>query len=317
MTTISLKNQALKIPPGTIVIGKWHQNQYQIIKPLGYGAQGTVYLANSDYGRVALKFGNDNSTITSEVNILKSFSHVQGEALTPKLYDVDDWITNRGTLSFYAMEYINGTSLTECIKVRGFEWTSVFALQLLKSLHRLHEEGWVFGDLKPENLIVTSRPLKVRWLDVGGVTRIGRSIKEYSEFYDRGYWGLGDRKAEPSYDLFAVAMIVIHAATMRHPQKGHRPSQELMTIIRNEPKLLPYETILLKAINGQYSSAADMRHEFVTLISETKTNEQRKPVYGHQPNRSRSKKKKEWKGTLALVLTLTFAYVLYITLFIM
>ena len=38
---------------------------------------------------------------------------------------------------------------------------------------------------------------------------MGSSIKEFTEFYDRGYWGLGSRKAEPSYDLFAVAMIMI------------------------------------------------------------------------------------------------------------
>ena len=39
----------------------------------------------------------------------------------------------------------------------------------------------------------------------------GRAIKEFTEFYDRGYWGLGSRKADPAYDLFAVAMIMINA----------------------------------------------------------------------------------------------------------
>ena len=35
-----------------------------------------------------------------------------------------------------------------------------FVLQFLNDLDNLHENGWVFGDLKPENLIVTGPPPK-------------------------------------------------------------------------------------------------------------------------------------------------------------
>ncbi|WP_347836547.1 hypothetical protein [Gracilibacillus sp. JCM 18860] len=56
-----------------------------------------------------------------------------------------------------------------------------------------------------DNLIVSRNPVRLRWVDVGGTTLIGRSIKEYTEFYDRAYWQMGTRRAEPSYDLFALA----------------------------------------------------------------------------------------------------------------
>ena len=94
---------------------------------------------------------------------------------------------------------------------KGKTWLPILILQLLSDLENLHNQGWVFGDLKPDNLIISGPPVKIRCIDVGGTTMIGRAIKEYTEFFDRGYWGEGSRKAEVTYDLFAVAMIMINA----------------------------------------------------------------------------------------------------------
>ena len=83
-------------------------------------------------------------------------------------------------------------------------------VQLLSSLSVLHQQGWVFGDLKPENLIVTGPPAAIRCIDVGERQNKAARLKSIRSFTTRGYWGYGTRKAEPSYDLFAVAMIMIH-----------------------------------------------------------------------------------------------------------
>ena len=45
MMSHSLKSQC-KVAPGTVIQGKWHQNRYSIIKELGHGANGIVYLAH-------------------------------------------------------------------------------------------------------------------------------------------------------------------------------------------------------------------------------------------------------------------------------
>ncbi|HET6871513.1 MAG TPA: protein kinase family protein [Sporolactobacillaceae bacterium] len=315
MPTHISKKQDFNIPPGTIITGKWHQKQYQILKPLGYGAQGSVFLAHSERGRVALKFAWDNSNVTSEVNVLNKFAKVRGSALGPSLYDVDDWITNRGSFSFYAMEYINGTSLFDCIKVRGFEWAPIFTSQLLRDLYRLHQEGWVFGDLKPENLIITGPPLKIRWLDVGGITQNGRSIKEYTEFYDRGYWGMGSRKAEPSYDLFAVAMIMINLADFKRLEKTDQPQKQLLTKVNQHPLLTPYSDVLTKALKGEYKHALEMREELLEKTNETIGQVHR---INNMDQRGRAQKKKnEWKGTLVLAAFIFFAYFIYVTFFVM
>ena len=65
--------------------------EYIIIKELGYGANGVVYLAQWHNQHVALKISDNGTSITSEVNVLKSFAKVQGSVLGPSLLDVDDW----------------------------------------------------------------------------------------------------------------------------------------------------------------------------------------------------------------------------------
>ena len=256
---------------GTIIKGKWHHKVYTVHKTLGYGATGTVYLAEGKEGLVALKISDDSMAITSEVNVLRHFSKVQ-DCLGPSLLDVDDWVfPGQGkTLPFYVMEYLKGNDFLSFISKNGNEWLSVLVLQLLSDLDRLHQEGWVFGDLKPDNLLVVGPPSRVRWLDVGGTTMKGRSIKEFTEFFDRGYWGMGTRKAEPSYDLFAVAMIMINSAyPRRFSKKGeignHFP--ELVKAVGAAPSLRKYEKVIIKAIQGRYPSAQEMRQELIETIS--------------------------------------------------
>lgn len=74
-------NQTCNLLPGTVVEGKWHHNKYRIVKPLGQGATGIVYLAEGRSGLAALKVSGNSMSITSEVNVLKHFSKVRGVPL--------------------------------------------------------------------------------------------------------------------------------------------------------------------------------------------------------------------------------------------
>jgi serine/threonine protein kinase len=311
-----------KVNPGTIIEGKWHKNRYVIVKELGFGANGIVYLARTNNQQVALKMSDNSISITSEVNVLKSFAKVQGSYLGPSLLDVDDWVNNLGLISFYAMEYIEGPDLLTFIGSKGNAWTAVLILQLLSDLDKLHQAGWVFGDLKPENLIVTGPTPKIRCIDVGGTTLKGRAIKEFTEFFDRGYWGLGSRKADPSYDLFAVAMIFIHCTYRNRFSKTTGGIEQLRGMIRQKPELKKVEAVLVKALTGGYSSAKEMRADLLTSFSGSYTDKQ--PPTHRKANTSRSKQlvnrtrqtKQNKKGgmfeTVILVVAILFFYFVYI-----
>jgi serine/threonine protein kinase len=265
MMNHSLKNQC-KLNVGQVIIGKWHRNQYTITKELGFGANGIVYLAQSKNQYVALKLSDNGMSITSEVNVLKSFAKVQGSTLGPSLLDVDDWVKGTGTISFYVMEYIHGLSFLEFVEQKGKSWMPILVLQLLSDLEKLHSSGWVFGDLKPENLIVTGPPPKIRCIDVGGTTIQGRAIKEFTEFYDRGYWGLGSRKADPKYDLFAVGMIMINTAYPKRFNKKSGGINQLTQMINGKSELSKYKDFILSALSGHYSTAKEMRMNLLDIV---------------------------------------------------
>ncbi|WP_079504203.1 protein kinase domain-containing protein [Mesobacillus jeotgali] len=264
MMNPSLKNLC-KVIPGTIIEGKWHHNRYTIIKELGFGANGIVYLARHNNIQVALKMSDNGMSVTSEVNVLKAFAKVQGSALGPSLMDVDDWERPGKKVSFYVMEFIKGPDFLAFLQQKGPDWTGVMILQLLADLQQLHENGWIFGDLKPENLIVTGPPARIRCIDVGGTTLQGRSIKEFTEFFDRGYWGLGSRKADPRYDLFAVAMIIVNTSYPKRFTKKSGGISEIMDMVKQKPDLGIYEKVIYNALSGKYQSAKEMRTDLLQV----------------------------------------------------
>ncbi|RFU60360.1 serine/threonine-protein kinase [Bacillus sp. V59.32b] len=325
MMNNTLRNQC-NVLPGTIITGKWNKNDYKIIKELGCGANGIVYLAENNRQYVALKLSDNGVSIMSEMNILKAFSKVQGSILGPSFMEADDYVKNGKMMPFYVMEYIKGESYLPFIQNNGQAWIGVLMLQLLSSLSILHKQGWVFGDLKPENLIVTLPAYKIRCIDVGGTTLVGRSVKEFTEFFDRGYWGMGSRRADPEYDLFAVAMIMINSSYPTRFSKNGEGYTQLKDLVRQKKELTPYKAIIEKALLGKYSSADEMRHDLIGILNRQSTKKQapKSTPSGNlsatsQTRKTRSNNKKSLKKrkgsmieTVVLVTIVSMLYMLYI-----
>ncbi|OIJ20508.1 serine/threonine protein kinase [Anaerobacillus alkalidiazotrophicus] len=311
------KSQVCNLSPDTKILGKWHKQPYKIVRELGNGATGSVYLAESPKGLVALKIGLNSMAITSEVNVLKHFSKVQGQILGPSLIDVDDWVTQEGTFPFYVMEYLKGQGLIPFMQGKGSEWVGILIVQLLGDLDRLHQAGWVFGDLKPDNLIVIGPPARVRWIDVGGTTLLGRSIKEYTEFFDRGYWGLGTRRAEITYDLFSVSMIIINICYPKRFEKNGEGLKQLKEKIEKHPTLKQYDFVLLNGLQGKYSNAQLMKKDVISAISKSKSSFTQSPTkHAKKPTTtnkdSRGEKSNGLIETFLFASFLLLAYILYL-----
>ena len=94
------------------------------------GQMGLSILQSGIILMLPLKLSDNGISITSEVNVLKSFAKVQGSALGPSLLDVDDWGSKSGKMSFYVMEYIKGPDFMTFIEQKGSSWTSGFNLAI-------------------------------------------------------------------------------------------------------------------------------------------------------------------------------------------
>src|SRR5699024_1122649 len=148
------------------------------------------------------------------------------------------------------------------------------------------ESGWVFGDLKNDNNLISDAPPMVQFIDVGGTTKIGRSIKEYSEFYDRAYWHLGTREAEPSYDLFAVVMVSL---AIFYPDKFKRTADSRRLIIhklRAIPELKLYNRSFQNAVLGKYETAGHMKDELMQQVAS-------RPMAAREEGKSKSAYRRE------------------------
>lgn len=259
-------------PAGTVITGKWRKSRFIVRRVLGKGANGVVYLVQKEGSRdpYALKMGFDTLDLQSEINVLMSLQSKRKTSESPKggprmpyLLEVDDFKGPDGDIPFYVMRYIRGTSLHHFIRKRGHEWIGLTGLRLLEKLNGLHRFGFIFGDLKPENVMVSDVG-RVELIDYGGVSSIGRSVKQFTEWYDRGYWNAGSRTSDEGYDLFAFAVLVIQmlneeelkAAATRHlPQT--RSAAQLLSIVQRSPKLKVYAEWLGRAIRGEFSGSRE------------------------------------------------------------
>ncbi|WP_235941727.1 protein kinase domain-containing protein [Paenibacillus puerhi] len=250
----------LSFSPGTVIIGKWNKNEYQVERLLGEGANGKVYLVKRGKKSYALKLGFDTLEHQSEVNALKVLS---GSSTSfQQVWIESDDLEWKGTeYPFSVMRYIKGKSLTDFLRDKGLDWTYLIGQHLLRKLVELHASGYAFCDLKAENMRVTEYG-EVELIDFGGVTAKGRSVKQFTEVFDRGYWSAGERTACDGYDLFSFAVLLlsvtdrerkfVQAAAML-PQ--NRSTDVLLDMLKTNRHLSAVEPVLRKALTGRYETS--------------------------------------------------------------
>lgn len=254
---------------GFAICGKWNKRSYRIERLLGEGANGKVFLVQSGKQTYALKFGFDTVDLQMEVNVLRELDKVSPQ---PFLIDADDAIIGETAYPFYVMRYIRGVTPRYYIGRNGFDWFYMIGLNLLRKLHALHRQGYVFGDLKSDNVLVFGYG-EVELVDFGGVTERGRSVKQFTELYDRGFWNAGERIADDGYDLFGFAVLCLEIGGMGKqlgelarglPQS--RCPADLEKLIDECPHCRAVAATLKKAVAGKFASSFEAAKEWKAAL---------------------------------------------------
>ena len=134
---------------------------YRIVRALGEGGMGTVYLAVRDDDvfrkRVALKVlkrGTDTEAVVrrfrTERQILAGLDH-------PNIARLLDGGTTDNGLPYLVMEYVEGTPLDDYADAHGLDTTSRIRLflQLCAAVQYAHQNLVIHRDIKPANVLVT------------------------------------------------------------------------------------------------------------------------------------------------------------------
>ncbi|NBI30824.1 protein kinase family protein [Chengkuizengella marina] len=267
MTTSYKSTNTTVLHEGFKIQGKWNKKNYEIQRLLGEGTSGKVYLVNYNQNVFAMKIGLDEISLQSEINVIKKIN----KKLEPdkKIFiDSDDFELNGKIYSFYIMKYIQGLDAKLFLNSNGQQWFHLVGLNILNQLQKLHQMNFIFGDLKIENVIVSEFG-KVTLIDYGGVTPKGRSIKQFTEIYDRGYWINGTRKADEAYDIFSFAilcLILTGALSISNLTSEKRSGSYLLKRAKTNPHCKRMIPFLEKALNGTFSSTRCAREEWKKLM---------------------------------------------------
>ena len=145
---------------------------YRVVRELGRGGMGVVYLAERDDGefrrQVAIKLLRNSPDaeelhrrFIAERQILASLSH-------PHIAQLLDGGTTDGQLPYLVMEYVDGLPMTTYCDRHGLDIASRVRLfvDVCRAVNSAHQNLVIHRDIKPGNILVTASG-QVKLLDFG------------------------------------------------------------------------------------------------------------------------------------------------------
>lgn len=222
--------------------------RYQVLRQLGEGAMGSVYLAEdtSLHRQVALKIPKLGSI--DDVDFRQRFyreARAAAGLVHPGICSVFDVNEHEGTL-FMTMQYIDGQPLSRFVGTAHFQSVdAVLALiqKIAEAVGHAHENGIVHRDLKPANILVDDqrRPYvtdfglarRVEQDDESRITREGHLLGTPAYMAPEQAAGRQD-EIGPASDIYALGVILFELLTARLPFEGTTPAI-LAAALRDKP----------------------------------------------------------------------------------
>ena len=252
----TLRSQSLQTPVRDQpvrdqMIGRVVKGRYQIMKRLGEGGMGTVYLADQvSIGRkVALKllrgtYAMDDEFIARfrrEARLAASLNH-------RNIVTVYDFDQGDDESLFIAMEYLNGEKLSDVIRRDGpldLNRAVRLCLQCAEGLEAAHRAGVIHRDIKPDNIMVIGEEaverIKLmdfgiaRLRDVAATSRLTRpDVIMGTPAYMAPEQAEGKETSEKT-DIYALGVVLYEMLSGEVPFKANTPAAVLLKQIQESP----------------------------------------------------------------------------------
>lgn len=274
--------KAVKLKPldeGTVLNGR-----YEIVRKIGGGGMGAVYLASDQNLGGVLRAVKEmvQSYIEEEqqdkaINDFKRESMILSTLDHPSIPTIYDYFFDQKESRFYlVMKYINGGDLAARLRSspegRLDEKTvTEWAVQIADVLDYLHNRPTtiIYRDLKPSNVMIDGNSGRVMLIDFGIARSVNKEEKGVTAVGTMGYAPpeLFSGNVEPRSDIYSLGSTMFHLLTGADPQsnpllifdfnKNPRPRQI------NSRLSDQIEQILMKAVEynsaQRFNSAAEMR----------------------------------------------------------
>jgi len=243
---------------------------YRIVRELGRGGMGTVFLAMRDDGEdplpAALKFLRHDfldpemsRNLRHEWRVLVRLDH-------PNITRLLDWGTASGGLHYLAMEYVDGQPITRYCSENGLSLKARLELFLdvCAAIQHAHQNLIVHRDLKPSNILVAA-PGKVKVVDFGIAARLGAATALATAI--RGRWSPGYASPEQilgeavttATDVYSLGVLLYELLTGGLPYGKHAAGR---FAAMETPPALASQTASLAGIG-----ARDLRGDLDCIVS--------------------------------------------------
>ena len=279
------------------VIGHYH-----IVKSLGGGGMGAVYVANDTRlnRKVALKtlparMANDPQWIRRferEAQAVAALNH-------PNIVTIHS-VEEADDVHFIILEYVGGKTLEKLIPDGGLSIDMFFdvAIPLSDALAAAHKRGIAHRDLKPSNVMLSDEG-HVKVLDFGiaklveglvtddeaatavgseALTQEGKIVGTVAYMSPEQAEGKG---ADHRSDIFSLGIILYEMATGDRPFKGDTNLSILASIVKDQPTLIVERNVemprhlarivkkaLEKDLDRRYTSMVELRNDLIELKEE-------------------------------------------------
>ncbi|GMU67376.1 MAG: hypothetical protein AMXMBFR36_36500 [Acidobacteriota bacterium] len=268
--------------------------RYKILKRLGAGAMGEVYLAEDpQIGRqIALKTvrveeGRANEVEERKLRLLRE-ARAAGRLLHPNIIALFDAGEDQGVL-YLAFEFVEGSDLADRVAdgpQLSLGETLAIVRQAADGLDYAHRQGVVHRDIKPSNVMITADG-RVKIADFG----IARVADQTSDLTMTGsvvgsphYMSPEQIKGEPldgRTDIFSLGVLLYEILCRKRPFEGETLTTLVYQILNQEPTSLTMrrpdlpprlqqlvERMLHKDRDQRFASAAEVAREIAICEQE-------------------------------------------------
>ena len=223
--------------------------RYQILRMLGAGAMGEVYLAEDPQigRRVAIKTvkieeGRPNE-MEERKRRLERESRAAGKLLHPNVVALFDVGEDQGVL-YLAFECVEGSDLAQRLEVDPpvtLREAITFVRQAAEGLDYAHRQGVVHRDIKPSNLLISAATGTVKVSDFGiaklkdqtsDLTMTGSVVG--SPHYLSPEQIRGD-ELDGRSDIFSLGVLLYEVLSRRRPFQGETLTTLVYQILHRDP----------------------------------------------------------------------------------
>jgi serine/threonine protein kinase len=225
-------------------------DDYELLEEIGAGGFGRVYRARDLALERDVAIKVLHPALTADPGVVERFrreAQLAARLRHPNIVSIYD-IMGRAGLSWYAMEFVPGSSLAQVIQRHGtfsLDQTERLLNEALSALEHAHSLGLIHRDLKPENMLIEPDG-RLRITDFGlalalrGGARFGGATSRSGTPQFAAPEQLLGERVDQRADLYSLSAVAYFALLGRPPFSGKTPEQILARqTIDDVPSLAP------------------------------------------------------------------------------